>query len=197
MPAGLPSLLDPALDRVLDFAEESGLAVLIHNDIDVPFPAPDKPPAYLDQMQEVLRRHPKTTLIWAHTGVGRVVRPINNHALMLENILQDPEMKHVIFDISWDEVAKYVVASPESLKITADLINRYPDRFLFGTDSLAPKDQEQYLKTFRDYEPLWPLLTPDTNLKVRKTNYERVFGEAAARVRTWEARQVPTAVQIR
>ncbi len=194
---GVPSLLDPALDRVLDFAEESGLAVLIHNDIDVPFPAPDKPPAYLDQMQEVLRRHPKTTLIWAHTGVGRVVRPINNHALMLENILQDPEMKHVMFDISWDEVAKYVVASPESLKITADLINRYPDRFLFGTDSLAPKDQEQYLKTFRDYEPLWPLLTPDTNLKVRKTNYERVFGEAAARVRTWEARQVPTAAQIR
>ena len=163
----------------------------------MPFPAPDKPPAYLDQMQEVLRRHPKTTLIWAHTGVGRVVRPINNHALMLENILQDPEMKHVMFDISWDEVAKYVVASPESLKITADLINRYPDRFLFGTDSLAPKDQEQYLKTFRDYGPLWPLLTPDTNLKVRKTNYERVFGEAAARVRTWEARQVPTAAQIR
>jgi hypothetical protein len=194
---GVPSLLDPALDRLLDFAEESGLAVLIHNDVDVPFPAPDKPPAYLDQMQEVLRRHPKTTLIWAHTGVGRVVRPINNHALMLENILQDPEMKHVMFDISWDEVAKYVVASPESLKITADLINRYPDRFLFGTDSLAPKDQEQYLKTFRDYGPLWPLLTPDTNLKVRKTNYERVFGEAAARVRTWEARQVPTAAQIR
>jgi len=31
------SLQDPALDRILDFAAEVGLVVLIHNDIDVPF----------------------------------------------------------------------------------------------------------------------------------------------------------------
>jgi hypothetical protein len=42
----IPSLLDPALDRILDLAEEAGLVVLIHNDVDVPFANPDKPPAY-------------------------------------------------------------------------------------------------------------------------------------------------------
>ena len=31
------SLQDPALDRILDFAGEVGLVVLIHNDMDVPF----------------------------------------------------------------------------------------------------------------------------------------------------------------
>src|ERR1051326_5320273 len=172
---GVASLFDSALNRLLDFAEEAGLAVLIHNDIDIPFANPEKPPAYLAPMKALLRRHQNTTIIWAHTGVGRVVRPINRHAQMLEDILTDPGMRHVMFDISWDEVAKYIVASPDSLKITSDLINRHPDRFLFGSDSVAPKEQQGYLKTYRTYRPLWALLTKDASLQVRKTNYERVF----------------------
>ena len=116
---------------------------------------------------------------------------------MIEDILKNPEMAHVMFDISWDEMAKYVVASPESLKIVSDVINRYPDRILFGTDSVAPKDQQQYLKTYRIYDPLWPLLTKDASLKVRKTNYERIFDKAKGRVRAWEAGQLPAASQSR
>jgi len=184
------SLLDPALDRVLDLAEEIGMVVLIHNDVDIPFPHPDQPPAYLDEMESLLRRHPRTTIIWAHMGVGRVVRPINHHAKMVENILKDPEMRHVMFDISWDEVAKYVVASPESLKIVTDLINKYPDRFLYGSDTVAPKDQAQYLKPYRIYGPLWTALTSDASRSVRIGNYERIFNEASRRVRAWEANQL-------
>ena len=33
------SLTNPALDRILDFAAEAGLVVIIHNDIDMPFRA--------------------------------------------------------------------------------------------------------------------------------------------------------------
>ena len=32
--------------------------------------------SYLTQMKALLKRHPKTTIIWAHTGLGRVVRPV-------------------------------------------------------------------------------------------------------------------------
>ncbi len=98
------------------------------------------------------------TIIWVHTGVGRVVRPIKDHAANLVVILSDPTMKNVYFDISWDEVAKYVVSSPEATKITAELINRFPDRFLFGTDEVAPRSQDSYLKVFYQYDPLWKLL---------------------------------------
>ena len=193
---GVASLFDPALDRILAFAEEAGLAVLMHNDVDRPFADPEKPPAYLEPMKDVLRRHPGTTIIWAHTGVGRVVRPINRHTRMIVDILSDPEMAHVMFDISWDEVAKYVVASPDSLRAMAELINQYPDRFLFGTDSVAPKDQQQYLKTYRLYDQLWPLLTHDAKEKVLKQNYIRVFDGAAARVRAWETSQLQPAAQL-
>jgi Amidohydrolase len=183
------SLFNPALDRILDFAAEVGLVVLIHCDMDVPFPKEGAQPAYLAQMKALLKRHPNTTIIWAHTGVGRVVRPIKNHAANLAEILSDPANSHVLFDLSWDEVAKYVVSSPEATRITADLINRFPDRFLFGTDEVAPQNQEQYLRVYRQYAPLWNLLDKDASEKVRLGNYERIFNEARVKVRAWEKAQ--------
>jgi predicted TIM-barrel fold metal-dependent hydrolase len=181
------SLLNPALDRVLDFAGQAGLVVLVHNDMDVPFAKPGSQPAYLSQMRAVLARHPQTTIIWAHTGLGRVVRPVQGHAQVIEAILKDPQFSHVYFDISWDEVAKYLTATPEAVRITANLINHYPDRFLFGTDEVAPNNQEQYLRVYYQYKPLWEALTPETRRKVQKENYERLFDQARSKVRAWEA----------
>jgi predicted TIM-barrel fold metal-dependent hydrolase len=180
------SLTNPALDRILDFAAEVGLVVILHNDMDVPFAKEGSQPVYLGQMKALLKRHPNTTIIWAHTGMGRVVRPVQNHAAVLAEILGDPSLGNVYFDISWDQVAKYIVATPESTTIAADLINRYPDRFLFGTDEVAPKDQESYLKVYSQYDPLWKLLTKDASEKVRMSNYERLFDAARPRVRAWE-----------
>src|SRR5688572_24864914 len=41
---GPASLTDRALDRILDFAGEVGLVVLLHNDVDMPFPKPGQEP---------------------------------------------------------------------------------------------------------------------------------------------------------
>jgi hypothetical protein len=181
------SLTNPALDRILDFAAEAGLVVLIHNDVDVPFPKEGAEPVYLTQMKSLLKRHPNVHIIWAHCGVGRIVRPVKQHGVMLESILSDPGMRNVYFDISWDEVAKYIVASPESVQITSNLINRYPDRFLFGTDEVAPPNQGKYLRVYNQYAPLWEALSPEASAKVRMANYERLFDESRKRVRAWEA----------
>ena len=180
------SLEDPALDRILDFAGEAGLVVIIHNDMDTPFPKAGKPPAYLEQMKGLLRRHPKTTIIWAHTGMGRIVRPVQGHAAIIETLLNDPAFDHVTFDISWNEVAKYFVSSPEASKIAAALINGHPERFIFGTDEVAPPDQKQYLRIYDQYGPLFALLTPETKAKLLKGNYERLFDRARTSVRAWE-----------
>jgi predicted TIM-barrel fold metal-dependent hydrolase len=196
------SLTDPALDRILEFAGEVGLVVLLHNDIDIPFAKDDTEPVYLTQMKELLRRHPKTTIIWAHTGLGRVVHPVRTqaaegaaersltHRQIVESILEDPTLAHVSFDISWDEVAKYLVGSPEATQRTADVLNRFPDRFLFGTDEVAPPDQAKYVKVYEQYGPLWKALTPEASEKVRKKNYERIFDAARKRVRAWEKANV-------
>lgn len=181
------SLTDPALDRIFEFAAEAGLLVILHNDINMPFPRPDQEPYVLRQMADLMRRHQDATVIWAHFGVGRIVRPVESQLAIAERIMTDPTLAHVHIDLSWEETAKYIVATPASVARAADLINRYPKRFLFGTDEVAPADQKRYLKTYELYAPLFAELTPEASELVRKGNYERLFDAAGARVRAWEA----------
>jgi len=184
------SLTNPALDRILDFAGEVGLVVLLHCDINMPFPKPDQEPYILIQLRDLFKRHPKTTIIWAHIGTGRIVRPIKDQAAIIERALNNPELNHIYFDISWDEVAKYAVETPETTKRVADLLNSHPDRFLFGSDVVAPKSVEAMTAVYHIYDPLWKLLTEDASYKVRIGNYERLFDQARTRVRAWEKNNV-------
>lgn len=184
------SLTDPALDRIMDFAAEAGLVVILHNDIDMPYPKEEQEPYELKQLSALFRRHPRTNIIWAHCGVGRVVRPIDHQLELLERALNDPASAHVAIDISWTETAKYIVATPATTRRVAQTINRFPDRFLFGTDEVAPKDQGSYLKIYDMYQPLFAQLTPEASEKLRKGNYERLFDEARRRVRAWEKANV-------
>jgi predicted TIM-barrel fold metal-dependent hydrolase len=184
------SLTNPALDRVLDFAAEAGLVVLLHSDVDMPFPRPKQEPYLLAQLKALFERHPQTSIIWAHCGLGRVVRPVHEQIGIIEHALQNPKLAHVYVDISWDEVAKYLVSTPETTKAVAGLINRYPDRFLFGSDEVAPGGPEAQLKVFNLYAPLWAQLTPTASRKVRVGNYERLFDAARVRVRAWEKSNV-------
>ena len=196
------SLTDPALDRLLGFAGEVGLVVILHNDIDMPFAKTGAEPVFLTQMKDLLRRHPKTTIVWAHMGLGRVVHPVQGQASsgaaersprfreIVESILSDQTLSHVYFDISWDEVAKYAVSSPEATSNTVAMLNRYPDRIMFGTDNVAPADQATQLRVFNLWDPIWAQLTPEASLKVRKGNYERIFDAARIRVRAWERANV-------
>ena len=186
----IASLTNPALDRILDFAGEVGMVVILHSDINMPFPKGGQEPYLLKQMRELFKRHQKTTIIWAHCGLGRIVQPIQDQAAMLERPLSDPEFKHMYIDISWTEVAKYIVSTPEGLKNTANLINKFPDRFLFGTDEVAPASIEAQKKVYDLYEPLWKLLTDETRHLVLKGNYERLFDQGRKNVRAWEKANV-------
>ena len=40
-------------------------------------------------------------------------------------MLTDPALAHVVFDISWDEVAKYAVSSPDTSARVAAMLNRF------------------------------------------------------------------------
>jgi predicted TIM-barrel fold metal-dependent hydrolase len=184
------SLLNPALDRILDFAAEVGLVVILHNDVDMPFPKPGQEPYQVLQLRDLLKRHPDANVIWAHAGLGRVVRPVKDQLGIMERGLANPALKGFYIDISWDEMAKYIVRTPETVAAMADLVNRYPDRWLFGTDEVAPTEQQKYLKTYDIYAPLFAKLTPAARQKLLKGNYERLFDEARRKVRAWEKAHV-------
>ncbi|OLY94861.1 amidohydrolase [Cnuella takakiae] len=182
------SLTDPALDSIFELTEEVGLISILHNDIDNPFPK-TKDQNYLGEVKALFRRHPNATIIWAHIGLGRIIHPVQDQVTLVEEMLNDPALKHVFFDISWDEVAKYLVQSDQTVQAVAALINRYPDRFLFGTDNVAPASTSAHLKVYNQYQPLWQALTPKASEMVRKGNYQRLFDEARRKVRLWESKQ--------
>jgi len=180
------SLTNPALDRILDFAAEAGLVVILHNDINMPFPKPDQEPYVLEQLRALFARHPRTAIIWAHAGLGRIVRPVAEQLALIDRGLSNPASANVNIDISWDEVAKYVTATPESVRATAALIEKHSDRFLFGSDVVAPTSVKAMTEVFDKYAPLWAALKPETSRKVRMGNYERIFDEGRRKVRAWE-----------
>ncbi len=197
------SLANPALDSVLAFAGKVGLVVILHNDVDMPMAKENAEPVYLQQMKDLLRRHPQTTIIWAHAGLGRIVHPVSYsisvsgeqtslHIPMLESILSDPAFRHVYFDISWDEVAKYVVSSPQTIQRSASLFNKYSDRFLFGSDVVAPPDETAYMAVYKMYDPLWGALAPEASERIRLFNYVRLFDEGRKKVREWERVNIKT-----
>jgi hypothetical protein len=92
----------------------------------------------------------------------------------------------VNFDISWDEVAKWIVTDDATLDTWVTLLNQYPDRFLFGSDTVAPKSQADYLKAYDAYQKLWERLDVSTANRVRVENFERLFDAARVKVRAWE-----------
>lgn len=191
------SLTNPALDSILSFAGKVGLIVILHNDVDMPMAKDKAEPVYLNQMTDLLKRHRQTTIIWAHAGLGRIVHPVgygsgaqgertSTQISVMDKILADPDLSHVYFDISWDEVAKYIISSPQTIQNSANLFNKYPDRFLFGTDVVAPPDEPFYMAVYKMYDPLWKVLSPETSRKIRLDNYARIFDAARSKVRTWE-----------
>ena len=183
------SLRNPALDRILQFAGEVGLLTLIHNDVDVILPHSGERPTHLDAFVEVVRRHPGTTIVWAHAGIGRFVEPTPDYVDLLEELLRDESLNHLHFDLSWDVVAEQIDSPPETLAAWAALVNAWPDRFVLGSDSVVAKDAASYQTALEAWRMLFDRLDPDASHQLRMGNYERLFDAARARVRAWETAQ--------
>ena len=188
------SLTDPALDRILDFAGEVGLVVILHNDIDMPFAKAGAEPVFLtadegpaaapSEDDDHLGAHGPRPRRPPGAGPGERRHGERNprHIEIVEAMIDDPALSHVYFDISWDEVAKYAVSSPESIAHIAAMLNRYPDRFLFGTDNVAPPRPGDQLRVYGMWEPIWAQLTPEASRKIRNRQLR-----AAVRCRAQES----------
>ena len=194
------SLTNPALDRILDFAAESGLVVILHNDIDVPFAKDNAEPAYLiadegaaqaapQRLDHLGPRRPR-----AHRPSGPVVggssRTVDNAARdrrgdRRRSGAEPRELRHLVGR------SRQVRDRVEGIdRACLRMLNAHPDRFLFGTDTVAPATPEPYFAVFDMWAPVWAQLTPEASLKVRKGNYQRLFDEGRRKVRAWEKAHV-------
>jgi hypothetical protein len=204
------TLYNPSLKTIFDFAGEAGLMVCLHNDV---YPAevsydgkvvglsPKAP--YTDGIKHLCSQSPKTTVYWAHTGLGRFVKPAPDHLQVVSEILDACPNWNV--DLSWDLVQSYMVdpkPGMPSLDDWANFINKYQDRVLWGSDTviytrntiddkgnpILGKEMpvEDYLAVKDILKPLWEKIAPEVVNKVRYANHVRLFDAARMKVRAWE-----------
>ncbi len=207
---GKMTLYSPALKDILDVVAETGLVATLHNDIyetEVKYDGSKvkkNPKAiYTDGLIHLCQESPRATVIWAHTGLGRFVKPTARHLELVSRVMEACPRWSV--DISWDLVQKNIV-SPDvdmpALEAWTHFIQKYQDRVLWGSDTViysrnklddagAAKKGERM--SVRDYEavadvlkPLWDSLTPEVSAKVKRGNYTRLFDAARRQVRSWE-----------
>jgi hypothetical protein len=203
---GPPSLYSPSIDAIFDVIGEMRAVAVVHCDHDSPgnlallndpgarmiFNGQAPKPQYLEAFQAFLKRHPNVTMVWAHfMGNGRGVQPYPEHWHFLDTMLADPAFRHVYIDLSWGPViAAHIIDTPQHLKMTADLIRKYPERFLYGSDQGATADWELVRKSYDAWTPLWKELGPDLTRRITRDNYVLLFDASRYNMRAWERAHV-------
>ena len=152
----------PAYLKIYDLAAEYDIPVLIHHNIG---PSYTDDPLYLEEMKNALTYNRDTVIIWAHTGISRRVVQ-SEHIRIVEEMLRDNP--NLYYDISWVIFDDYINESEDTLKAWADLLMKYPDRFMVGSDKVG--HWNGYEGEIWKYESLLDLLDEDTLLKVTQTN---------------------------
>ena len=154
----------PAYLKIYDLAAEYDLPVLIHHNIG---PAYLDDPLYLQEMKNALAYNRDTVIIWAHTGISRRVVQ-SNHIQVVDEMLRDNP--NLYYDISWVIYDDYIYQGDDEALLAewADLLMKYPDRFMIGSDKVGHWDG--YEKEIWKYYPLVDLLDEETRLMVTQTN---------------------------
>ena len=178
-----------ALVKLLQTCGTIGMPVVLHCDVDLPGQENNASPVYLEGIRRLFCDPcvSQTNIIWAHGGgLGRFVNAPAGHTATLRQLLEDSRMKHVHIDLSWSVVAERLTQSPETQAEWVSLITDHSERFLFGSDALAPKDRDAWNKTYASYNGLLMSLTDAVRLKLLHGNYQRLFVDARERVRAYE-----------
>ena len=184
---GAANIEDPALGKILDFAAQTGLVVILHCDVDAMISHNKEKPTFLKALDKLFKKHSKTKIIWAHSGLGRYVKAREKHTLWLNSLLK--RHSNLFIDISWDVVAKQFFKGNALSNQWKSILTKYSNRILFGSDVVSPTSQK-YENILKLYDKIWREL-PDTAVKnITYRNYKKLFNEARAKVRSWERKNL-------
>lgn len=120
-----------------------------------------------DEAVEILMRHnPRARIIWAHTGFGLSSVRV---ATMLATY---PQL--------WGELSYRSGITGEGGRLTPEwrgLFEKYPDRFLLGSDTWITQRWADYGAIMAEYRGWLKQLPPDLAAKIAHGNAERLFAE--------------------
>jgi predicted TIM-barrel fold metal-dependent hydrolase len=155
-----------ALDAVYELAAERDLPVFVHSNIGSVWL---REPIYLHEMENALKRHPRTRFIWCHAGISRRI-DVPNLPKELRRLLSTYD--HLWIGLSW-VVRDYIIREGKSNQAWIDLVEEFPDRFMIGSDAVGRF--AGLPATIQSYYVSLEALGPETRAKVAHDNFLSVL----------------------
>jgi predicted TIM-barrel fold metal-dependent hydrolase len=164
-----PHLDHPAFLDIFDYAAEQGLPVLVHHNITG---SNTEKILYRGELETALAHNRNAKIIWAHIGISRRVEVPGLSTIADELLKAHPNLW---IDISWIVYDYYFLdefpdryADGVSMDDWVALMEKWPDRFMVGTDKVG------HWRTYPDevtkYYSLLDRLKPETAKKICHDN---------------------------
>jgi hypothetical protein len=164
----------PALDPIYELAAEKHLPVDLHSDIGTPS-LPD--PIYLNEMENALKKHPRTHFFWAHAGFARNMH-IKGAVDVYRRLLTT--YPNLSIDLAGSFFEPLVIPEGKANREVVDLIEEFPDRFTLGTDQLGHFGKVYQERVAQTYI-LLDALKPETAAKVARENFLKALPRQGVR----------------
>ena len=152
-----------ALDPVYDLATDNDMPVSIHSNIGSVW---KRDPLYLHEMEDAIKRHPRTRFIWCHAGISRRIDVPAVTQEMHRLLLTYP---NVWIDLSWVVFENNIAPHGKLSEDWVSLIEQFPDRFLIGSDKVGHFGD--YYTEIQKYYLLLDALKPATARRVGRDNF--------------------------
>ena len=156
-----------SLDPLYELAAQNDMPVSVHSDVSSVW---KREPLYLHEIENAVKNHPRTRIIWCHAGVSRrIVVP----TLVGEVRRLLAAYPNLYVDLSWVVFETYLTSNNQPVGDWVSLIEAYPTRFMIGSDKVGKFDN--YHEEMQKYYVLLDALKPDTARKVAHDNFLAVL----------------------
>lgn len=174
-----------AAENIFQLAAARNLPVNIHHDLTSL--RANGYPIYKNELNLALIRNPSTKIIWAHCGMTYYVMPTAGdpnkfyNVFPLQTLLDTLDTMlndhpNLYLDLSWVVFDNYILGNETAW---AALINKYPTRFMIGTDTVAKwNDGTTITYDIQKYSTLLDTLNnPVTAQRVASNNFLSLIGQ--------------------
>lgn len=163
----VPRADHPALMRVYKLAAERKLPVLLHSNVTS---KREREPLYVGELEAALAKNPATAFIWAHAGAAASLERYQRELPFLigevERLLEQHD--NLWIDLSWTIVDDYLLHDDKPSAAWGALVQRYPERFVIGSDVLGTFDGLPDIG--KRLQRFLAALDADTRERVARTN---------------------------
>jgi len=151
-----------SMDPVYEYAGEKNLPIWIHSDLGDPI---SNKPAFLYEMEEAIKKHPETKIVWCHIGDTRGVNVRGLDKITIRLLKAYPNL---YYDISWVVFEQIIAPQGKPRQEWLAIFEEFPNRFMVGSDKIG--GFSDYKETIRKYDVLFDALTPETAKKMASEN---------------------------